>query len=734
MGYERDFDLEVFTMFFNEYEGPKLISPEEDFARHQAAFWLLELIDSGTVVDENFFNCLGWICGGMRTLAERFQTDFVVPKGRNMAHVRSSIKELGTLSYSRIEDALETIYSQYAPVRKPLLEFARTLLNERRKRKANNTGRNFSRKLADLFGLNRLELDICFFAFAINHFRPVERYFEDTMELASYPKRQLFGAIFGVTGAEVYARCAQLESMGVVEIRHGNIRLADNVETALLAENIRNAKNLFCRPVGKAELALDQFLLPPEEVEHAFKLMGRRGTAPTHLLLYGAPGGGKTSFAHALATALKVKAWAVQCGESDDTQDRRASLTACLKMASAHPGAIVIVDEAERLLDTDPADITEGTPKAWINELLERKSTRVIWITNKVHHLDQAVRRRFSYSIHFRAPAESERESMWNLATARHHAEKFLPEDKRKEFAKNYPVSFATIELALRQAKSLCWNRNFPNWIERVLKAQVTLNRNGVAPRKPTNDRAVFDPDAICINSAKESMADFLKRIGKIAAQLDKIPHPGNGSILFYGPPGTGKTALATHIADILQRKLIIRRASDLLDMFVGGTEARIAEAFEEAERVDGLLLIDEADSFLGSREGANHSWEISMTNEFLTQLQAFRGLCICTTNFYQTLDPAAPRRFFTKLEFGYAQPAHLERLYTGLLQPLVGTDIPAELLNVLKKQKNLTPGDFATCRKQFWFNDKVEHEELVKALLEEQRHKLEGATKSVGF
>src|SRR3712207_9427875 len=50
---------------------------------------------------------------------------------------------------------------------------------------------------------------------------------------------------------------------------------------------------------------------------------------------------------------------------------------------------------------------------------------------------------------------------------------------------------------------------------------------------------------------------------------------------------GTGKTALAAHLAERLDRPLAVKRASDLLSEWVGGTEANIAEAFAEA-RDDG--------------------------------------------------------------------------------------------------------------------------------------------------
>ena len=78
---------------------------------------------------------------------------------------------------------------------------------------------------------------------------------------------------------------------------------------------------------------------------------------------------------------------------------------------------------------------------------------------------------------------------------------------------------------------------------------------------------------------------------------------------------------------------LLVRRASDLLSMFVGEVEKNIARAFREAEDDGALLLIDEVDSFLQDRRGAQRSWEVTQVNEMLTQMEGFAGVFIASTN-----------------------------------------------------------------------------------------------------
>ena len=67
---------------------------------------------------------------------------------------------------------------------------------------------------------------------------------------------------------------------------------------------------------------------------------------------------------------------------------------------------------------------------------------------------------------------------------------------------------------------------------------------------------------------------------------------------------------------------VVQKRASDLLDPFVGGTERNIADAFAEARDTNAFLVFDEADSLLLERADAMRSWEISQVNEMLTWME----------------------------------------------------------------------------------------------------------------
>jgi len=124
--------------------------------------------------------------------------------------------------------------------------------------------------------------------------------------------------------------------------------------------------------------------------------------------------------------------------------------------------------------------------------------------------------------------------------------------------------------------------------------------------------------------------------------------------LLDGGSPGTGKSLYARHLASRLDKPLVQRHTSDLLSMWVGGTERNIAAMFEQAEGEAAVPLLNEADSFLQDRRGAARQWEVSQVNELLTRLESFKGLFVCATNLFEHLDPAVLRRFDLKVRLDH--------------------------------------------------------------------------------
>jgi len=211
---------------------------------------------------------------------------------------------------------------------------------------------------------------------------------------------------------------------------------------------------------------------------------------------------------------------------------------------------------------------------------------------------------------------------------------------------------------------------------------------------------------------------------------------------LFFLVAITGYTGISAQTARLERGSIAFfdsldQRVSDLQSMWVGEGEKNIKRAFAEAESEDAILIIDEADSLLFSRDRAVRSWEISFTNEFLTQMERFRGILVCTTNRLSDLDPASLRRFNFKVGFDYLTPEGNVKFYDLFLRDLAGDPLNSSFKKKLERIKNLAPGDFKVVRDRYSFfpENEVSQELLIDALEAEANLKnSHGNQKPIGF
>jgi SpoVK/Ycf46/Vps4 family AAA+-type ATPase len=131
-------------------------------------------------------------------------------------------------------------------------------------------------------------------------------------------------------------------------------------------------------------------------------------------------------------------------------------------------------------------------------------------------------------------------------------------------------------------------------------------------------------------------------------------------AMLFHGPPGTGKTLMAQAIANKLDRPLRIISTADVESSAPGESERNIRKHFTEATKDRAILLFDECDSPIFTRQAVGPIVGARI-NELLSQIEKFEGLTVFTTNRLGTLDEAVNRRLALKLEFD--MPTQEERL-----------------------------------------------------------------------
>ena len=437
-----------------------------------------------------------------------------------------------------------------------------------------------------------------------------------------------------------------LISSGLVKVANGTVDLENKVilfkgiANAMLASNASTEEltSRFLKRAALPTLKLDNFphLATDTSIllKYLQKAISSRATG-VNILLYGKPGVGKSEYVQVLAAALGVELYEIAFADIDGDPikgaDRLQAFVFCQNLLSRNENALLIFDEIEdvfpggnsfaRLFGSDEGTDTVG--KAWINRSIERNQVPAMWVSNRINQIDTAFLRRFDYSVQFPTPPASVR-----LSIAQHHLGCFEPPISWLErIAASEDLTPGQLERAAKVAR-LTGNESSSEtlkMIERVLeRSSYLLNTKNIPGR-------VLPKTGYSL--------DFLNTDVDITAVIAGLKRRASGSFCFYGPAGTGKSELARHIADNIGRPYLLRRASDILDKYVGESEKNIAAMFSEARQQDAVLVLDEADSFLADRNDAQRSWEVTQVNELLTQIESFEGVFICTTNLMDRLD-----------------------------------------------------------------------------------------------
>jgi len=119
--------------------------------------------------------------------------------------------------------------------------------------------------------------------------------------------------------------------------------------------------------------------------------------------------------------------------------------------------------------------------------------------------------------------------------------------------------------------------------------------------------------------------------------------------VLLHGPPGTGKTLLAKAVANETDANFILVNGPEIHNAMYGGSEKKIREIFEEAEKTSpSIIFIDEIDAITPKREDVHGEVERRVVSQLLTMLDGLKArdkvIVIGATNRVNSIDPALRR------------------------------------------------------------------------------------------
>lgn len=152
-----------------------------------------------------------------------------------------------------------------------------------------------------------------------------------------------------------------------------------------------------------------------------------------------------------------------------------------------------------------------------------------------------------------------------------------------------------------------------------------------------------------------------------------KLPYGTGIHLMFAGPPGTGKTMAAEIVARELGLELYRIDLSRIVSKYIGETEQRLKELFDEASRSGAILFFDEGDALFGKRTEVKdaHDKYANMEAAYLLQrIEAYDGVTILATNLLQNIDEALFRRMSVVVKFPFPSAADRERIFRAHLPP----------------------------------------------------------------
>lgn len=610
--------------------------------------------------------------------------------------------------------------------------------------------------LQECFGLSEIETNILYI---IGLFDKMNRYYDDKLDYLEFCL--LLASVLQTSPTKIQKLLMAdmpLRKFDFIDDRHrsGEFELESFTER-LMQEPFSKQEMMkrIARIYPKSTLEIADFSYMKSDLDMLLNYC--KNAKNPSVFLYGRAGVGKNEIAALIAKEPDKDLWEIH---NIDTQgimreDRLEQFIRAQAMLKADK-SVILLDECEEFFPSLSPKYNEDKPsKNTLNKMLESVKIPSIFLSNSAN-IDPAFLRRFDIVLEIHAPPKEKKEELIqkSLKSQKIHLDsKIISQISESSLSQGVLLSACKVAKTLAKHKLSSFekkdskDRGRKNKIITDSLIQV-LNEHLKLQGQPTI--ATKAPQALPYNmsliNASVDMQSLCERIKNVCGARDSKESATEDStqgirILAYGMAGSGKSEFAKALAKELNKPIMLKRASDLLSMWLGGSEKNIAAAFREAEKRGAILVLDEVDSFLQDRSGAQRSWEVSQVNEMLTQMESFEGIFIATTNFMDTLDRASIRRFDMKVEFKPLDSTRLIKAFNLYAEHLGLSDYAVFLESTstkraLEKLENICFGDFALIARGAAFAPLESAQELLEKLQEEARLKglsADGA-KRVGF
>ena len=443
-------------------------------------------------------------------------------------------------------------------------------------------------------------------------------------------------------------------------------------------------------PVEINESAWDELILSTELKQSLKTILERflrffrdpiKGVTPAKgMLLYGAPGTGKTQVARVLAQVAGCRFIDLSIAEMRSQYVGEASkkLSQTFERARREAPTILFIDEIDALFPQRESNVSQYEIEL-INQLLQEldgfrggaTGVFVIGATNYVERVDNAVRSRLNKVVEIPLPAQPERIALLRLFTQEMQV---APDVDWSRIARLLEgKSGRDIRQLVSEVGQYASDRLLPD-------RSLTINLEhfqAVIQSKAPQGELTWDDVVLPAPIIEE-----LKRLMKLVANYANLPpgiNPPKGALL-YGQPGTGKTQIARVMASVGQLYFKSYAPADIRSKWVGQSSRNLADVFNQArQQSPAILFFDEMESLFPNRGGMGSGdadlENQNLVNQFLQEVDGVRTqgsyvFVLGATNYVENIDGAVRSRLQKKIAIALPAIVEIQQMLERKIHP----------------------------------------------------------------